>query len=106
MFVHDSVRTSNIDNSIAFYAKFLGLKLVSRREIPQTKAEIAFLRDPEGKGATIELTFYRKQKKFIQADYENRLFDHLAFEVSNLEEIISMMRREKVTVTDDPFMLG
>ncbi|HLC00523.1 MAG TPA: VOC family protein [Candidatus Bathyarchaeia archaeon] len=106
MFVHTSIRTSNIEKSIEFYVNFLGLKLVSRREIPQTKAEIAFLRDPEGKGATIELTFYRKQKKFIQADYENRLFDHLAFEVSSMKETISAMRGEGVTVTDEPFKLG
>jgi catechol 2,3-dioxygenase-like lactoylglutathione lyase family enzyme len=84
----------------------LGLKLLSRREIPQNDAEIAFLQDPEGKGAKLELTFYRKQKKFIQADYEERLFDHIAFEVENMEQTISIMRKEKVTITDEPFRLG
>src|SRR3990170_7403720 len=106
MFVHTSIRTSNLEKSIEFYSKFLGLKLTSRREIPQNDAEIAFLRDPEGKGATLELTFYRKQKKFIQADYEDRLFDHLAFEVKNMEETLSALRAEGVTVTDEPFKLG
>jgi catechol 2,3-dioxygenase-like lactoylglutathione lyase family enzyme len=84
----------------------MGLKLLSRREIPQNDAEIAFLQDPEGKGAKLELTFYRKQKKFIQADYEERLFDHIAFEVENMEKTISIMRKEKVTITDEPFRLG
>ena len=84
----------------------MGLKLLSRREIPQNNAEIAFLQDPEGKGARLELTFYRKQKKFIQADYEERLFDHIAFEVENMEQTISIMRKEKVTITDEPFRLG
>jgi catechol 2,3-dioxygenase-like lactoylglutathione lyase family enzyme len=84
----------------------MGLKLLSRREIPQNNAEIAFLQDPEGKGARLELTFYRKQKKFIQADYEERLFDHIAFEVENMEQTISLMRKEKVTITDEPFRLG
>jgi catechol 2,3-dioxygenase-like lactoylglutathione lyase family enzyme len=84
----------------------MGLKLLSRREIPQNNAEIAFLQDPEGKGARLELTFYRKQKKFIQADYEERLFDHIAFEVENMEQTISLMREEKVTITDEPFRLG
>jgi catechol 2,3-dioxygenase-like lactoylglutathione lyase family enzyme len=79
---------------------------MSRREIPQNNAEIAFLQDPEGKGARLELTFYRKQKKFIQADYEERLFDHIAFEVENMEQTISIMRKEKVTITDEPFRLG
>ena len=106
IFIHTSIRTSNIDKSIDFYTRMMGLKLLSRREIPQNNAEIAFLQDPEGKGAKLELTFYRKQKKFSQADYEERLFDHIAFEVENMEQTISIMRKEKVTITDEPFRLG
>lgn len=106
MFVHTSIRTSNLDRSIAFYVKFLGLKLISRRDISQNNAEIAFLKDPEGKGATLELTCYKNQKRFIQADYENRLFDHLAFEVRNIEATLENMRAEGVIVTDEPFKLG
>jgi lactoylglutathione lyase len=106
MFVHTSIRTSNIENSIDFYTKQLGLKLVNRREIPQNNAEIAFLRDPDAKGATLELTYYRNQKKFFQADYEDRLFDHLAFEVKNMEKTLDAMRKAGVTVTDEPFRLG
>jgi len=106
IFIHTSIRTSNIDKSIDFYTRLTGLKLLSRREIPQNNAEIAFLQDPEGKGAKLELTFYRKQKKFIQADYEERLFDHIAFEVENMEQTISKMRKENVTITDEPFKLG
>ncbi len=106
MFVHTSIRTSNMDRSIDFYTKLMGLKLLNRREIPQNNAEIAFLQDPDGKGAKLELTFYRKQKKFIQAEYEDRLFDHLAFEVKDMKKTITMMRNEKVTITDEPFTLG
>jgi len=106
MFTHTSIRVSNMERSIDFYTKFFGLKLLSRREIPQNNAEIAFLQDPEGKGARLELTFFRNQKKFIQAEYEDRLFDHLAFDIKNMDETISLMRREKVTITDEPFRLS
>ena len=106
MFSHTSVRTSNMEKSIDFYVKLIGLKLVNRREIPQNNAEIAFLQDPKGNGARLELTFYRKQKKFVQAEYMERVFDHLAFEVRNLEETVSKMRKEGVTITDEPFKLG
>jgi lactoylglutathione lyase len=105
MFVHASIRTSNMEKSIAFYTKLLGLKLLSRREIPRNNAEIAFLQDPEAKGATLELTLYRTQKKFVQADYEDRVFDHLAFEVKGMNETLEAMRKENVTVTDEPFRL-
>jgi len=84
----------------------MGLKLLRRREIPQNNAEIAFLQDAEGKGAKLELTFYKNQKKFTQADYENRLFDHLAFEIKNMEKTISILREEKITITDEPFRLS
>ena len=106
MFVHASIRTSNMQRSIDFYAKHLGLKIVKRIEIPQTKAELVFLQDPEAKGATLELTFYRDQKKFVQADYEDRLFDHLAFEVADMNKTLDAMRKENVTITDEPYRLS
>jgi len=82
------------------------LKLLNRREIPQNNAEIAFLQDPDGKGSRLELTYFRNQKKFIQAEYEDRLFDHLAFEIKSMDDTISLMRREKVTITDEPYRLS
>jgi lactoylglutathione lyase len=106
MLVHTSIRTSNMDESIDFYTRLMGLKLLGRHEIRQNNAEIAFLQDPEGKGATLELTFYRNQKRFTQADYEDRLFDHLAFDVKDMRKTISKLRSEKVTITDEPFRLG
>jgi lactoylglutathione lyase len=106
MFVHASIRTSNMDRSIEFYTRLLGLTLLSRREIPHNNAEIAFLRGPQAKGCTLELTFYCNQKKFIQADYEDRVFDHLAFEVKDMNQIIQAMRNAKVTITDEPFKLS
>ena len=106
MFVHASIRTSNMDKSIDFYTRLLGLTLVSRREIPQNDAEIAFLQDPEGKGCLLELTFYRKQKRFTQPNYEDRVFDHLAFEVKDMAKTIAAMRNKKITITDEPFKLS
>lgn len=106
MFVHTSIRTSNMKRSIDFYTRFLGLKLLSRRDIPKNNAEIAFLRDPRNKGATLELTFYREQKKFSQADYEDRVFDHIAFEVKDVNQTIEAMRKNKITITDEPLRLS
>lgn len=104
--VHTSIRTSNMDRSIDFYTRLMGLQLLNRHEIRQNNAEIAFLHDALGKGAKLELTFYKNQKKFIQSDYEDRLFDHIAFEVKDMEKTISMLRRKRVTITDEPFRLS
>ena len=106
MFTHTSIRTSDMGRSIDFYTRLLGLKLLSRNEIPKNNAEIAFLQDPQGKGARLELTLYRDQKKFEQAEYEDRVFDHLAFEVKDMEKAISAMRKEGITITDEPFKLS
>ena len=106
MFVHASIRTSNMEKSIDFYTRLLGLKLLSRREITQTNAEIAFLQDAEGKGCTLELTFYREQKNFAQPEYEKRLFDHLGFEVDDMGKAIGSLRKENVTITDEPLKFG
>ena len=95
-----------MEKSINFYTKLIGLKLEGRHEIPQNNAEIAFLQDPNAKGSILELTYYRTQKKFIQADYEDRLFDHIAFEVKNMEQTISRLRREEITITDEPYGFG
>ena len=106
MLVHTSVRTSNMERTIDFYTRLMGLKVLSRHEIKQNDAEIAFLQDKEGKGDKLELTWYRKQKRFVQGDYEDRVFDHLAFEVDDMGETISRLREEKITVTDEPYRLG
>jgi lactoylglutathione lyase len=103
MFGHASIRTSNLDRSIEFYSKFLGLKLLSRMEIKQTNAEIAFMQDPNGKGCMLELTFYRSQTKFVQPEYEEQLFDHLGFEVADMNKTIAAMRKENIIVTDEPY---
>jgi len=106
IFAHTSIRTSDMDRSIDFYTRLMGLKLLSRREIPQNDAEIAFLQDPDGRGARLELTFFRKQKNFVQAEYEERLFDHIAFEIKGMKETLSTMRKNKVTISDEPYKLG
>ncbi len=103
MFVHTSIRTSNMERSIDFYSKFFGLKLLSRHEIKQNKAEIAFLQDTEAKGSKLELTFFHNQDKFAQPAYEERLFDHLGFEIADINKTLEAMRKENITITDKPF---
>jgi len=105
-FLHTSIRTSNLERSIDFYSRLLGLKLLSRREIKSTNAEIAFLQDAEGKGSKLELTYYRNQTRFGQPDYEERIFDHLGFEVQDLNKTIDVLRKENVVITDEPFELN
>jgi lactoylglutathione lyase len=106
LFVHASIRTSNIERSIDFYSRFFGLKILRRMEIKQNNAEIAFLQDSKGEGCTLELTFLHDQKKFSQPEYEERLFDHLGFEVTDINKTVAALRKENITITDEPFKLN
>ena len=83
-FVHISIRAFDMDRSISFYRELLGMELIKRSPIPKNRAEIAFLKDHNGEFA-LELTHYDDQKRFQQAEYMERAFDHLAFRVDDLK---------------------
>ena len=106
MFTHVSIRTSNLERSIDFYCKFFGLKVISRMDVKATNSQIVFLQDLVGEGGKLELTFYRDQERFVQSRFEDRLFDHLGFEVTDINATLNAMRRENVTITDEPYMFG
>ena len=104
-FSHVSVRASEMDRSIAFYRDLLGMELERRRAIPKNRAEIAFLKDPGGE-FSLELTHYDDQVEFQQADYMKRTFDHLAFKVGDLRDLVARVKEAGYTVTDEPFELS
>jgi predicted enzyme related to lactoylglutathione lyase len=54
----------------------------------------------------LELTLYRDQKRSTQTEYENGVFNHLAFEVKDMEKVISTIWREGITIMDEPFRLS
>ena len=89
----------NMDRSIEFYCKQIGLKFVSRREIKQNNAEVAFLTDETG--GAIELTHWRDKKSL--AEGEN--FDHIAFETADVDARIGQLRANGVTIAMEPFSL-
>lgn len=97
--LHTCLNVSDLERSIKFYTENLGLKFVSRREIKQNNAEIAFLKD-EGGGA-IELTHWRDKKALIEGDN----FDHIAFSVNDVEATVKQLREKGVTITMEPFSL-
>ena len=64
------------------------------------------MQDPTGQGCTLELTYYRNQREFNQSDYEVRVFDHLGFTVAHINEVLTAMRKEGITITDEPYQIG
>lgn len=99
-FSHVSITVRDIEESIKFYRDVIGLELVSKREIPENKAEIAFLSDKES-NVRIELTFWREKIDWTSGDE----LDHLAFNVSNMDEAIKQFRKFNVEIVKEPYSL-
>ncbi len=100
-FLHTSLTVRNIDESLRFYTKVLGLEFERRREIPENHAEIAFVRDPLS-GARVELTHWQGKDAFEPGEQ----LDHLAFEVEDLDEALARARAEGARVAKEPFRLS
>ena len=99
-FLHTSITVRSIDRSLAFYTGVLGLEFERRRAIPENRAEIAFVRDPES-GARVELTCW-EGKATIDAGEQ---LDHLAFQVPDLDAFLARATAEGVRVAKAPYTL-
>ncbi len=100
-FLHTSLTVRDMDESLRFYTETLGLEFERRRPIPETHAEIAFVRDPES-GARIELTHWDGKSSFEAGEQ----LDHLAFEVPDVEAFLARVRAKGVRVAKEPYRLA
>ncbi|MFQ5838845.1 MAG: VOC family protein, partial [Thermoplasmata archaeon] len=71
---------------------------------PKSNAEIAFLESENGN--QLELTWYKDQKVFKVPEYEEGVFDHIAFVVEDMDSLLEECRKGGVTITDEPFYLS
>ena len=82
---HTMIRVKNLDETIAFYTDFLGLKEVKRGVIGD-EATLVFLTD-ESESYHIELTYNHDGRDY---DLGNQ-FGHLAFTVDDLEPLVAQV---------------
>jgi len=99
-FLHVSITVKDIDDSIRFYTDVIGLKLRTRREIPENKAEIAFLTDDQS-DVQLELTYWKEKKDWNQGDE----LDHLAFGVPDMNQAMKWFKDNNVEITKEPYTL-
>ena len=101
--LHTSIRTSNLQQTVAFYTVVLGMRLVREKAIPEREMEIAFL-ESEG-NHQIEVIRFGGQAGFQVPAYENRVFDHLAFEIDDMEAVLTRCEEVGGAVVERPFHL-
>jgi lactoylglutathione lyase len=91
----------DMEESIKFYRDTLGLKLTSRREIPENKAEIAFISGEGSNNIAVELTYWIEKKDWTDGDQ----LDHIAFIVEDVPKTIEELRRKGVEIAKEPYSL-
>jgi lactoylglutathione lyase len=78
-FLHSMIRTNKPQESIDFYTIGLGLKLISKKEVPAGKFTLYFLGESET-SPMIELTHNWNDQSYTSGNQ----FGHLAFAVDNI----------------------
>lgn len=92
-FLYTGIRVRDLQRSIDFYTKVMGMKLLGRSEIKVAKGEVAALETEPG-GAQLELNYYAKGSKFRTKYGAGEELDHLAFQVDDIDRFVE--RAEKL----------
>jgi lactoylglutathione lyase len=79
-YLHTMVRVTDLEASLRFYCEALGLREVSRKEVPQGRFTLVFLAAPGDDSAQVELTHNWDPEAYTGG----RNFGHLAYEVEDI----------------------
>lgn len=82
--VYVGIRVTDLQRSIDFYTKILGMNVKGRGKIDQTKGETVGL-ESEKDGFVLELNYYEKESPFNTKYVVGEGLDHIAFKVDNLD---------------------
>jgi len=97
-YLHTMVRVTDIDESLDFYCRLLGLVELRRRESEQGRFTLIFLAAPGDEHAQIELTC-----NWDPEDYGGgRNFGHLAYEVDDIYALCERLAGNGVTINRPP----
>lgn len=97
-YLHTMVRVSDLEQSLDFYCRKLGLRETARRSNEAGRYTLVFLAAPGDESAQLELTWNWDPEKYG----EGRNFGHLAYEVDDIYETCMRLQREGVTINRPP----
>jgi lactoylglutathione lyase len=86
-FTYVGIRVTNLQKSIDFYTKLLGMKVTGRGKIEQTKGETVSLQS-EKDSFVLELNYYQESSPYNTKYAVGDGLDHLAFKVDDLDKAL------------------
>jgi len=103
--LHTMIRVGNLEKSIDFYSKVLGMRVLRRKDYPEGKFTLAFVGYQDENNATVlELTHNWDTEKYDLGAG----FGHIAIEVNDVYMACEMVRKRggKVTREAGPMKHG
>ncbi|CAI4030471.1 Glyoxalase [Nitrospira tepida] len=94
--LHTRMRVSDMDETISFYTKVLGLEVMERKVSPRG-SHLAFLKVPNSEELIELCSFPPSGPVTVQEDLV-----HLAFQVENLDDTIASLNAMGIPITDGP----
>ncbi len=86
-FTYVGIRVKDLEKSIDFYTKLLGMKVKGRSKMERTKGELVSLEAEVG-GFELELNYYEKDSPYYAEYTVGEALDHLAFGVEDLTKAL------------------
>ncbi len=97
-YLHTMVRVTDIESSLRFYRDALGLREVSRKDVPQGRYTLVFLAAPGDESAQVELTYNWDPEEYGGG----RNFGHLAYQVEDIYGTCRRLMEHGVTINRPP----
>jgi lactoylglutathione lyase len=100
---HVALRVSNMDASIAFYTRSLGLRLLSRSTNPAEREEYAFL---ELEGGNLELIQRLADEPYVKPSLLPPYCPHLALATEDMTSTVASIQAANIPILKGPLEIA
>ncbi len=97
-FLHTMIRVKDLEASLDFFVKKLGLVETKRKEVPAGKFTLVYLATAPGE-PEVELTYNWDSEEVYS---QGRFFGHMAFEVDDIYAKCAQLEKDGVTINRPP----